>query len=164
MRDSIRQILITSAVSSLAVAATAVVCGKAEGRSAWRPINAISHIVWGRKAAQKKLFTPRYTGMGLVLNGVACGFWAFLYRRCRRSMQAPDSFTASVGSGIAVSALAYVTDYYVVPRRFTPGFELILSRRSFPWIYGALAAGLFIPELMEPLLPRYRFNRRIDKD
>jgi hypothetical protein len=42
--------------------------------------------------------------------------------------------------------LAYLTDYYLVPRRFTPGFELSLSRRSFPWIYGALAVGMLLPE------------------
>lgn len=148
MNNNSRLIMIIGVVSSLAVTATAVVCGKAEGQSGWRPINAISHIAWGRKAAQKNLLTARYTGMGLLLNGVACGFWAWLYRHCRRSMRSPDSFLLSVGSGVAISALAYVTDYYVVPRRFTPGFELTLSRRSFPWLYGALAVGLFTPDLM----------------
>ena len=148
MNNNSRLIMIIGAVSSLAVTATAVVCGRAEGQSGWRPINAISHIAWGRKAAQKNLLTARYTGMGLLLNGVACGFWACLYRHCRRSMRSPDSFLLSVGSGVAISALAYVTDYYVVPRRFTPGFELTLSRRSFPWLYGALAVGLLTPDLM----------------
>ena len=148
MNNNSRLIMIIGAVSSLAVTATAMVCGRAEGQSGWRPINAISHIAWGRKAAQKNLLTARYTGMGLLLNGVACGFWAWLYRHCRRSMRSPDSFLLSVGSGVAISALAYVTDYYVVPRRFTPGFELTLSRRSFPWLYGALAVGLFTPDVM----------------
>ena len=148
MNNNSRLIMIIGAVSSLAVTATAVVCGRAEGQSGWRPINAISHIAWGRKAAQKNLLTARYTGMGLLLNGVACGFWAWLYRHCRRSMRSPDSFLLSVGSGVAISALAYVTDYYVVPRRFTPGFELTLSRRSFPWLYGAVAVGLFTPDVM----------------
>ena len=148
MNNNSRLIVIIGAVSSLAVTVTAMVCGRAEGQSGWRPINAISHIAWGRKAAQKNLLTARYTGMGLLLNGVACGFWAWLYRHCRRSMRSPDSFLLSVGSGVAISALAYVTDYYVVPRRFTPGFELTLSRRSFPWLYGALAVGLFTPDLM----------------
>jgi hypothetical protein len=48
---------------------------------------------------------------------------------------------------VGVAALAYVTDYHLIPRRFTPGFELSLSRHSFPWLYAALAAGLFIPYL-----------------
>jgi len=148
MRDGIRQTLKIGVVSSLAVTAMAVIRGRAEGQSGWRPINAISHIAWGRKAAQKNLLTARYTGMGLLLNGVACGFWAWLYRHCRRSMQSQDSFLLSVGSGVAISALAYVTDYYVVPRRFTPGFELTLSHRSLPWLYGALALGLCTPDVM----------------
>ena len=148
MNNNNRLIMIIGAVSSLAVTATGMVCGRAEGQSGWRPINAISHIAWGRKAAQKNLLTARYTGMGLLLNGVACGFWAWLYRHCRRAMRSPNSFLLSVGSGVAISALAYVTDYYVVPRRFTPGFELTLSRRSFPWLYGAVAVGLFTPDVM----------------
>jgi hypothetical protein len=39
-----------------------------------------------------------------------------------------------------------VTDYHLIPRRFTPGFELSLSRRSFPWLYGALTVGLLLAE------------------
>ena len=148
MYNNSRQILITGVVSSLAVAATAAVRGIAEGQSAWRPINAISHIVWEKRAAQRNRFTLQYTGTGLLLNVVACGFWAWLHRRWHQSRQAPDSFLLSVGSGVAISALAYVTDYYVVPRRFTPGFELTLSRRSFPWLYGALAVGLVTPDVM----------------
>jgi hypothetical protein len=148
MRHSTRQILIIGVVSSLAVTATAVVCGRAEGQSGWRPINAISHIAWGRMAAQKNMITARYTGMGLLLNGVACGFWAWVYRHCRRSMQPQDSFLLSVESGVAISALAYIMDYYVVPRRFTPGFELTLSHRCLPWLYGALAVGLCTPDVM----------------
>ena len=116
MNNNSRLIVIIGAVSSLAVTATAVVCGRVQGQSVWRPINAISHIAWGRRADQKNLLTARYTGMGLLLNGVACGFWAWLYRHCRRSMRSPDSLT--------------------------------LSRPSFPWLYGALAVGLFTPDLM----------------
>jgi hypothetical protein len=86
MRDA-RQTLKIGAVSSLAVTAMAVICGRAEGQSGWRPINAISHIAWGRKAAQKNLLTAQYTGMGLLLNGVACGFWAWLYRHCVGQVQ-----------------------------------------------------------------------------
>ena len=111
MNNNTRQVLITGVVSSLTVAATAAVCGKAEGQSPWRPINAISHIVWEKRAGRRNRFTLQYTGMGLLLNVAACGFWAWLYRRWRRSIEAPGSFSTSVGRGIAVSVLAYVTDY-----------------------------------------------------
>jgi hypothetical protein len=41
-----------------------------------------------------------------------------------------------------VSVLAYLTDYHLIPRRFTPGFELVFPRTLFPWLYAALAGSL----------------------
>jgi hypothetical protein len=130
--------------STLAVATAAMWRGTQEGETDWRPINAISHIVWGSGAADQREFTMRYTVSGLILNAIACGFWAWMFRLWLR--QGRSSFVRSAGRALGISALAYVTDYYVVPRRFTPGFELCLSRRSFPWIYGALVVGLLFPQ------------------
>lgn len=131
-------------VSSLAVTAAAVWRAKQEGETGWRPINSVSHILWGSGAAEQRQFTMRYTVSGLLLNVIACAFWAWVFRLSRRRKR--PSFIRSAGRGLGISLLAYVTDYYLIPRRFTPGFELCLSRRSFPWIYGGLAAGLILPE------------------
>lgn len=135
-------------LSGLAVTAAAAWRARAEGQSGWKPINGISHILWGPRAATEQHFTAQYTGSGLLLNAVACGFWGWLYGVIGQSKPAPHSYSQSAGRGIAVAALAYVTDYYLVPRRFTPGFELSLSRRSFPWLYGALAVGLILPDYL----------------
>jgi hypothetical protein len=40
-----------------------------------------------------------------------------------------------------VAGLAAVVDYTVTPRRFTPGRELVLSKRSMALVYAAMAAG-----------------------
>ena len=148
MSSNVADVLVASAVSSGAVAGMAAGCGQAEGQSRWKPINAISHIVWGPLAAARTGFTWRYTGLGLLLNGAACGFWAVVYQAGRRSFEKPDSVRVLAGASLAVSAMAYLTDYYMVPSRFSPGFELTLTRRSFPWLYGALAAGLFASGLI----------------
>jgi hypothetical protein len=50
--------------------------------------------------------------------------------------------------GAAVSAAAYVTDYHLVPRRLTPGFELRLPRLALAPIYAALAVGLSLRDLL----------------
>lgn len=150
MSSNVAGALVAGAVSSGAVAGMAAVCGQAEGHSRWKPINAISHIVWGPLVAARTEFTWQHTGLGLLLNGVACGFWAMVYQAGRRSFEKPDSVRALAGASVAVSAVAYVTDYYMVPSRFTPGFELTLTRRSFPWLYGALAVGLFASGLIAP--------------
>ena len=78
-------------------------------------------------------------------------------------MNPPDSIAASIVRGIATSALAYVTDYYIVPRRFTPGFELCLPRRSFPWLYGALAVGLIAPNIHVPGRIKFAETKRDEK-
>lgn len=54
----------------------------------------------------------------------------------------------AVAEGAAISALAYVTDYYVVPEQFTPGFEKRLSNRSLAAIYGVLAVSLGVGALL----------------
>ena len=133
-------------LTSLAVAGAAAWRGCREGRTGWGPINAISHIVWGHGAATQQRFTVKYTAVGLLLNLIACSFWAWVYVLSRRFRSGSASHLRRVGCGLAVSALAYVTDYYLVPRRLTPGFELSLTRQSLPWIYGALAIGLVVPE------------------
>lgn len=139
------KIVLSTLTSSVAVAGVAAWRGRVEGSSAWRPVNAISHIVWGPAAGAARGLSLRHTGLGLLLNGAACAFWSWLYARGRGIARPPGSMVPDVLSAIGVSVLAYVTDYHVVPRRFTPGFELSLSRRSFPWLYGALAVGLLIP-------------------
>lgn len=139
------KIVLSTLTSSAAVAGVAAWRGRVEGSSAWRPVNAISHIVWGPAAGAARGLSLRHTGLGLLLNGAACAFWSWLYARGRGIARRPGSMVPDVLSAIGVSVLAYVTDYHVVPRRFTPGFELSLSRRSFPWLYGALAVGLLIP-------------------
>ena len=85
-------------------------------------------------------------GYGLLLNGIACVFWAWIYREWLGSLDKPPSHRTLTQRGVAVAGLAYLTDYHLVPTRFTPGFELSLSRRNFPWLYAALAAGLIFPE------------------
>ena len=145
MKDSWKKLWLDGLVSSAAVAVAAALRGRAEGRSVWTPINAISHIVWGWHAAKQRERTIRYTATGLILNVAACVFWAGCCQLWRRTMPRPNSPSTAALVGVGTSALAYITDYHVVPRRFTPGFELSLSRRSFPWLYAALAAGLFLP-------------------
>ncbi len=149
-------VLAGSVTSSVLVTAAAAAVGRWETGSAWQPINAISHIIWGRGAARRTQFAARYSLAGLALNYAACAFWAWFQDAATRRLHLPPTAGAAAGIAAAVSAAAYVTDYHLVPRRLTPGFELSLSRRHFPWLYGALALGLMMPGL----LGRMRRERR----
>jgi hypothetical protein len=135
--DSVR----TGAIAGGATTATVVALGQVEDGEAVAPVNAISHIVWGDEAAEQTAPSVKYTAVGLALNAAAIVGWAAVYhlvRSLRRKPRPLDAVTDAAG----VTAAAYATDYYVVPKRFTPGFEKRLSGRSLAITYGVLAAGL----------------------
>ena len=89
--------------STLAVTAAAVCRATQEGEAGWRPINSISHILWGSEAADQRQFTLRYTVSALLLNVVACGFWALVFRLW--SSEKRPAFIQSAGRGIGISIL-----------------------------------------------------------
>lgn len=87
----------------------------------------------------------KYTGVGFLVNYGASMLWALVYevlgRRKRRSR------VRALRDGALVSAIAYGVDYHVVPRRFTPGFELRLPTRALAAVYASLAAGLALRDM-----------------
>jgi len=147
--------LTSGTVSGLAISAVAALAGKRETASYAAPVNATSHILWGDEAARHNETSLKYTASGFLLNHMAAVMWAAVYEKwvvpavsrwsATRPSMAP--LAATVG-GAAVAAGAYVTDYYLVPRRFTPGYEMRLSGRSLAMIYGALALGLAATTLL----------------
>lgn len=147
--------LVSGTVAGLATSAVAAFAGKRETASYAAPLNATSHILWGDEAARQDGASVRYTVTGFLLNHLAAIMWAAIHERwvvpamsrwsATRPSLAPLAMTAS---GAAVAAGAYVTDYYLVPKRFTPGYEKRLSGKSLALIYGALALGLTVGTLL----------------
>ena len=137
-RDSIGPGLISGA----AVSAAAAWRGQADTGSAVAPLNATSHVIWGGRAAQVERATLRHTGVGVAVSVLSAVFWAAVFEKLfGRAIERRGAPAALLG-GAAVAGLAYVTDYGVVPRRLTPGFERRVARSSMPYIFGALALGL----------------------
>lgn len=151
----IARALTSGTVSGLAVSAVAALAGKRQTASYAAPLNATSHILWGDEAARHDGTSLKYTASGFLLNHLAAVMWAAVHERwvmpaisrwsAARPALAP--LAATMG-GAAVAAGAYVTDYYLVPRRFTPGFEMRLPGKSLALIYGALAVGLAAGSLL----------------
>lgn len=134
----------TAAAGSAATAlttATVLCLGHERDSSMWAPLNAVSHIAYGDEAAAHTELSSQYTGTGAALNTAAVFSWAAMHAGVMRAMPRQD-LPSAIGAGAAVAAIAYVVDYYVVPRRLTPGFEKRLSGTSLFWIYSSLAAGL----------------------
>ena len=150
----VRQALVSGTLAGIAVTAVSALTGKRETGSYAAPLNATSHIVWGDKAALQDRPSLKYTLTGFLLNHAATVFWATAYeslfgtRAGRLRRPGSRSPLRSLLGSAAVTAGAYVTDYYLVPKRFTPGFEKRVSGQSLAAIYGALALGMAAHDLI----------------
>lgn len=133
---------------TLAAAAVTVVASWASRRStgsAASALNATSHFLWGDRAARRHSYSLKYTGVGFAANYGASVFWALLYEALGRGRH--RSAGRALRDGAITSAVAYVVDYHVVPRRLTPGFELRIPGRALAAVYGALAVGLALRDI-----------------
>lgn len=133
--------LLTGTVASLASAAALALLAKAEGKSAAQPINATSHWLHGAKAAAYDGLDARHTLIGFATHYASAVFWAlpFEFWRARRHASAAGTL---LRGACTTSAVAAAVDYGLTPKRLTPGWELVLSKRSLAVTYGALALGL----------------------
>lgn len=132
------------AIAAVATTAAAAICGAIEENQPLAPINSVSHILWGDAAANHNDLSAQYTATGLALNAAAVTAWAGIHEWVLSYNTNKRDFSHAMVSGAAVSGLAFVTDYYLVPKRFTPGFEKRLSNTSLLAIYSALAVSLAI--------------------
>jgi len=147
---AVRRALTSGSIAAVLTALTAAVAGRREAASYAAPLNATSHILWGEQATWRNQPTLKYTGVGVLLTYGAAVFWAALYEklfgRARRSARSQhpvaEGALRAIGGAAAVSAGAYVTDYHLMPRRLTPGYERRVSGKSLATIFAALALGL----------------------
>lgn len=121
--------------------------GAIEQKSLFLPANAISHMVYGDDAFSEEP-RPRLWGTGLLLNGAAMIAWSciaelmfFVFRT------SPGEIVSSATISIVTTLLAMIVDFHVVPKRFTPGFERVLSRSALYATYATLALGFFLAAL-----------------
>ena len=147
LADLVTRTLQTAGPATAATSAAVAACGAFDSGNAVAPINAVSHIAWGDEAAEQEDASLKYTASGATLNALAIASWAAIYelgfgRRARQG-----NVKVAIIGGVATAALAYVTDYHVVPKRLTPGFEKRLSSPSMFAVYVALAASLPLASL-----------------
>jgi hypothetical protein len=139
--------LVSGTLAAAAVTAVASLSSRRSTGSYASAMNATSHVLWGREAAMRNSASLKYTGTGVLANLGASVFWALLYEALKGRAGKPH-VAGSLGRALLVSGAAYVVDYHVVPKRFTPGFELRLPGRALAAIYAALAFGLSCRELL----------------
>ena len=128
----------TAAAAALSVMALAV-AARTAGRGTLQPLNATSHWRNGDGAAAETGASWRATGVGLLTHVAATGFWAVLFELwLRRGRRTPRRV---VGVAAAMAGVSALVDYRATPRRFTPGWELVLSPPAMAGAYLAMSAG-----------------------
>lgn len=128
---------IASATSTVALALVA----RAEGKGALQPVNSTSHWLNGEQAASFRGADLAHTAVGYATHHAATVFWAVLFERWVGARR-PVTAMPMVRDALAMSAIAAAVDYGATPKRFTPGWEFVLSKRSMAVAYGAMALGL----------------------
>lgn len=152
----LKRTIVSGTMAGIAATLAAAFTGKRDTNSYIAPINATSHILWGDKAADHTEASFKYTATGFLLNHGAALMWASIYEKwidpmVKRQFAGKPALKPLVPiiSAAAVSTGAYITDYYLVPKRFTPGWEKRVSPRSIALIFGALALGLAASKLLQ---------------
>ena len=147
-KTALREGAITGTAAGLLSTAVLAITGQRQAGSAVAPINAVSHWLFGDESLHADAPSLRHTLTGYVTNHLAAIFWAVLYSRAYGHREEAKQLPQAVAGAVATSAVAYVVDYHVVPKRLTPGYEHRISSGAMLATYGALAAGLAIGALL----------------
>lgn len=134
---SLKSLLVRAAVCAVATTAAATLLSKLQTRRSAAALNATSHIVWGKRAFRVDTPDVQHTLVGALLNAGAMAAWSAVYEL----LPEPRSAAGRLLKAAGVTAASYVTDYHVVPKRLTPGFEERLSPVALAAVYVALGAG-----------------------
>lgn len=134
--------LVSGSVASVAAAAALAILARAEGKGALQPVNATSHWLHGEEAGHFRRADAAHTLVGFTTHHASALFWALPFE-IWLARHPPRSRTHLLRDAAVMSAIAAAVDYGMVPKRLTPGWEEVVSKRSIAVAYGALALGLF---------------------
>lgn len=146
--QALRDGALSGAVASLTSTAALAACGNRENKSVPAPTNAISHWIWGERAARQDDLSLRYTGIGYAIHHASATLWAVLYEKWFGKLGEQRALLPAVGGAATVAALACTVDYTITPRRLRPGYEKRLSRPALVAVYAAFGAGLLLRGLV----------------
>lgn len=140
----------TGIVLSVTTALATVVASLAETGKPWAATNAICHIVDGDEIEQPTEFDPRATSIGLGINTTAMLVWSLLYEAGTEIAK----IEPLAATGLATATAAWVLDYKIVPKRYTPGVEKHLSFGPILAIYAVLGTTLALSSLWRDSAPK----------
>ncbi len=137
----LRHAAVSGTCAALTSSAALASAARAEGKAALRPLNSTSHWLNGDRAASHEAAGLSHTAVGFATHYAATIFWAIFFEAwlARRRPVRPVPL---LRDALVLSAIAAAVDYGATPKRFTPGWEFVLTKRSMAVAYAAMAVGL----------------------
>jgi len=140
-----RALVSAAAASTLSALALALLSRRA-GKGSMQPLNATSHWLNGEAAAARTSVDLRHTGTGYATHFAATLFWALLFEAWLALPGRRQGTSAAIlWRAVAMAPIAAAADYGATPKRFTPGWEFVLSKPSMAAAYLAMSLGLALP-------------------
>jgi hypothetical protein len=133
--------VVTGTVAALVSATALAALAKLEGKGALQPVNATSHWAQGDEAAKVELPSASHTLVGFATHHASAIFWAAPFEAWL-AINPPRTLMNLLRDSFVMSGIAALVDYGATPRRLTPGWELVLSKKSLFATYVALGFGL----------------------
>ncbi|WP_240992932.1 hypothetical protein [Cupriavidus taiwanensis] len=139
----LRRAAVSGSCASLLSTGMLACGGSVDCGSAFAPVNAVSHWIWGDRAIHTNRPSVRHTVLGYVIHHAMSVFWAAFYEGAMAVGGAHCAARPSVIGGLAVAGIACFVDLKCTPHRLTPGFERRLSPGMLALVY--VAFGLALP-------------------
>lgn len=139
---ALRHGALSGSLASILSAAALAACGKRETGSMFAAVNAVSHWLWGDRAAAHDEPSLRHTALGYAIHHGSGIFWGVLFERYVSRILDRQQVAPTLAAAAGATAVACFVDYQLTPHRLQPGFEMRLSRPSLLLVYGAFGAGL----------------------
>lgn len=136
--------LISGSLSSVVSTAMLAARGSSENGTPYAPVNAVSHWIYGDRAARQDDPSLRYTVPGYLIHHGSSLLWGVLYERWFGRYAERRDVAPALAGAVAVASLACFVDYKLTPERLQPGFEKRLSTPSMALVYGSVAAGFVL--------------------
>ncbi len=141
MNLAVKSTLLSGIAAGIASTVALGLLARSEGKTAFQPVNSTSHWLNGERAASVRGADVTHTAVGLATHQAATFFWAALFEWWIASRR-PLRPLPMMGHALAMSAVAAAVDYGATPKRFTPGWEFVLAKRSMAVAYVAMGLGL----------------------
>lgn len=138
-----RNVGITTLFATAATLVGIALVARREKVGPFRAVNSISHILHGDEVEPSEGFAAVETLPAVAMNTAAMAGWAMI----AEALMTPKSDNSTnvaraAATGAVVSGLAYLVDYHIVPKRWTPGIERYFSKAAIGAVYGFLATGI----------------------